>query len=39
MSKTRVLVVDDDNEILSLVSKFLENQGFEIVQAKSVAEF
>lgn len=29
----KVLVVEDDNNIRSLVSKFLENDGFEVVQA------
>lgn len=39
MSKVRVLVVDDDTEILSLISEFLQKQGFDVVQAKSIAEF
>lgn len=34
--KNRVLVVDDDEEILKLLSRYLKEQGFEIVQASSI---
>lgn len=40
MSDTpHILIVDDDPEILDLLSKYLRSQGFEITQATSVADF
>ena len=37
--KNRVLVVDDDSEILSMLSTFLENQGFDVERAEDLAQF
>ncbi len=40
MSDTaRILIVDDDNGILELLSQYLQKQGFEIAEATSIAEF
>jgi len=36
--KKKVLVVDDDPDILKVVSAFLELEGFEVYQAQSVSE-
>ncbi|MDW9481113.1 response regulator [Sinorhizobium meliloti] len=35
----RILLVDDDSEILDLLSKYLRSQGFDITEASSVADF
>jgi two-component system OmpR family response regulator len=34
-----ILLVDDDSEILELLSKYLRSQGFDITEASSVADF
>jgi DNA-binding response OmpR family regulator len=40
MSDTQhILLVDDDSEILELLSKYLRSQGFEVTEASSVANF
>jgi DNA-binding response OmpR family regulator len=40
MSDTpHILIVDDDNEILELLSKYLRIQGFEITEASSIGDF
>ncbi len=36
--RARILVVDDDGEILALVAKFLRSNGFEVGTARSGAE-
>lgn len=35
----KILIVDDDEEILLLLSKYLRKEGFDVVEAKNVAEF
>ncbi|MBY3155411.1 response regulator transcription factor [Rhizobium laguerreae] len=40
MSDTpHILIVDDDTEILDLLSKYLRSQGFEVTEASSVGDF
>ncbi|MCS4088848.1 response regulator transcription factor [Rhizobium sp. BK176] len=40
MSDTpHILIVDDDSEILELLSKYLRSQGFEITEASSIGDF
>lgn len=34
-----ILIVDDDSEILDLLSKYLRSQGFDVTEASSVADF
>lgn len=38
MEKQKILVVDDDKEILFSLSKLLEYDGFEVVQARDGIE-
>jgi len=38
MQKSRILVVDDDCQILKLLSRYLEGQGFDVRQASSLSQ-
>lgn len=38
-SQLKILVVDDDKQILTLLSKYLTDQGFTVLQAESVKTF